>query len=67
MDAFILKPDLYADVFQVPDCIQQVHCIAGKAADRLGEHDVDAPSIAVCNEAIELTAFFDSYDMSDTL
>ncbi len=51
----------------MPDCIQQVHCIAGKAADRLGEHDVDAPGIAVCNEAIELTAFFDSYDMSDTL
>ncbi len=60
MYTLVLKPDFYADVFQVTDRIQQVHRVAGKTADRLDEHDVDAPGIAVCDEAIELASLFGS-------
>lgn len=58
MNALILKPDLHADVLQMADRAQQVHRIASETADRLDEHNVDAPSVAVCDEAVELAALF---------
>ena len=53
-DALALEPYLNTDVLQVPDCVQAVHRVPGKAADGLCQDNVDFPGIAICHEPVEL-------------
>lgn len=56
MYALVLEPDVHADLFQMPDRLQQVDGVAGEAADRLYQHDVHTSGFAVRDEPVELAA-----------
>lgn len=54
IDAFLLEPNLDAQFLQVPDGLQQVNSVSGKAGDALGEDDVYLPGLAVVEHPLEL-------------
>ena len=56
---------IYTDVengdvlfLELPDVLQAVEGVPGKAADRLGNHHVDLARHAIVDQAIELLTFF---------
>ena len=57
INVFLLEAHSNPERFQVTDDVQQVHCVAGKPADRLGEHDVYAATFTIIEQALQFCAF----------
>ena len=58
MDVLLFKDDGDTQLLERPCVVETVHCIAGKAGDRLGEDDIYLPLAAVADHAHEVLALF---------
>ena len=58
IDVLILEADPDAELFQLPDVAQRIHCVAREAADGFGQDFIDFPGTAVCDHTHEFWPLF---------
>ena len=58
VDIFLLENHCDAQLFQCPDIVKAIHCVAGEAGDGLYQYEIDLPFPAQANHPKKLRPLF---------